>query len=200
MAGLPKSVARLINNLESLPGIGPKSATRLAFYFLATPKSYVEELVGNLTQVKEVVNYCEDCFLVIEGNGKCEICLDNKRDTKKICVVERAIDLLSLEQMGGYNGLYHVLGGALNPLEHVGPEDLKISELVSRVTAGMEIILATNPTMEGEATALYIKKKLEHFGSEITISRIGSGLPIGGDLEFADMATISQAMQGRRSW
>lgn len=200
MAGLPKSVAKLINSLEGLPGIGPKSATRLAFYFLSTPKSYVEELVNDLKQVKEVVNYCQDCFLIIEGKGKCEICLDEKRDLKKICVVERAIDLLSLEQMGSYRGLYHVLGGALNPLEHIGPEDLKIVELVSRISPGMEIILATNPTMEGEATALYIKKKLEHFGQTITISRIGSGLPIGGDLEFADMATISQAMQGRRNW
>lgn len=200
MAGLPKSVSRLINSLEGLPGIGPKSATRLAFYFLATPKNYVDDLVNNLKQVKEIVNYCEDCFLVIEGSGKCEICLDKKRDTKKICVVERAIDLLSLEQMGSYDGLYHVLGGALNPLEHIGPEDLKIADLVSRVVAGMEVILATNPTMEGEATALYIKKKLEHFGDSIVVSRIGSGLPIGGDLEFADMATISQAMQGRRNW
>jgi recombination protein RecR len=197
MAKLPRAVTELVNNLERLPGIGPKSATRLAFYLLTTPETYVNGLSETITKIKTDVKICQKCFSVSE-NDVCEICNDLGRNQKLICVVERVIDMVALENVGGYNGVYHVLGGSINPLEHVGPDDLKINELVSRVeTDGAEeIILATNSTMEGEATALYIKKKI---GDGVKITRIGSGLPIGADLEYADQATLARAMEGRRT-
>lgn len=198
MAELPKSIKNLIGVFERLPGIGPKSASRLAFYLLNVPESYVAEMARSLMAIKKEVKICKNCYSVTE-NEVCEICSDEKRDKKIICVVERAIDVMAIESIGGFNGVYHVLGGVVNPLEHVSPDDLKIDELISRVTDGMEIILATNPTMEGEATALYIKKKLEDLsGKNIKISRIGSGLPMGADLEYADQATLSRALEGRR--
>jgi len=206
MAGFPKSMQRLVSSLERLPGVGPKSATRLAFYFMTSPVSFSNELTSAIVELKQKLKFCKICFHITEDEV-CEICNDSMRNSVQICVVERPVDVLSLESTGGYKGLYHVLGGALNPLEHIGPEDLKIYELIERVgeLAGkseilLEIILATNPTMEGEATALYIKKKLEQFEGRIKLSRIGSGLPMGGDIEFADTATIAQAMNGRREW
>lgn len=208
MAELPKSIKNLIGVFERLPGIGPKSASRLAFYLLNTPESYVTEIARSLLAIKKEVKICKECFSVCEGEV-CSICEDEKRNKKIICVVERAIDVMAIENIGGYKGVYHVLGGVINPLEHVSPDDLKIEELIKRIddiwsrsggTADdLEIILATNPTMEGEATALYIKKKIENLGKEnIKISRIGSGLPMGADLEYADQATLSRAMEGRR--
>lgn len=203
MAHLPKAIVNLINVFERLPGIGPKSATRLAFYFLNTPMSFVEEVSKDLLRLKKEIKICRECFGVSE-NEVCEICTDNKRDKKVICVVERAIDVMAIENIGGYRGVYHVLGGVLNPLDHVGPDDLKIAELLERIrniingeNAKIEIIMATNPTMEGEATALYIRKKVREISEEIRVSRIGSGLPMGADLEFADQATLSRAMDGR---
>ncbi len=202
MAEFPKGIKNLIEAFERLPGIGPKGATRLVFYLLNTPKAYVQDLAAALIRMKEDVKICSECFSVSEQDV-CSICDDNKRNTWQICVVERAIDVMVIENMGGYKGIYHVLGGAINPLEHIGPDELKIEELVERVKNKLnvgdkciEVILATNPTMEGEATALYIKKKLE--GLEIKISRIGSGLPIGADLEYADQATLCRALDGRR--
>lgn len=203
MAELPKSIKNLIAAFERLPGIGPKSASRLVFYLLNTPESYVAEMSKSLLAIKKEVKICKECYSVCEGEI-CSICDDSKRSKKTICVVERAIDVMAIENIGGYKGVYHVLGGVVNPLEHVGPDDLKIDELVRRVEKivdgdEVEIILATNPTMEGEATALYIKKKLENIPSErLKISRIGSGLPMGADLEYADQATLSRAMDGRR--
>lgn len=203
MAELPKSIKNLIAAFERLPGIGPKSASRLVFYLLNTPESYVAEMAKSLLAIKKEVKICKECYSVCEGEI-CSICDDSKRNKKTICVVERAIDVMAIENIGGYKGVYHVLGGVVNPLEHVGPDDLKIDELVKRVEKvvngdEVEIILATNPTMEGEATALYIKKKLENIPSErLKISRIGSGLPMGADLEYADQATLSRAMDGRR--
>ncbi|MDD2483343.1 MAG: recombination mediator RecR [Candidatus Shapirobacteria bacterium] len=203
MVELPKSIKNLIAAFERLPGIGPKSASRLVFYLLNTPESYVAEMARSLLAIKKEIKICKTCFSVCEGEI-CSICDDSERNKKIICVVERAIDVMAIENIGGYKGVYHVLGGVVNPLEHVGPDDLKIDELVKRVeeivTDGeIEIILATNPTMEGEATALYIKKRLESLSDKnIKISRIGSGLPMGADLEYADQATLSRAMDGRR--
>ena len=208
MTDLPKSIKNLISAFERLPGIGPKSASRLVFYLLNTPESYVMEIARSLLAIKKEVKICKECFSVCEGEI-CSICEDEKRNRKIICVVERALDVIAIENIGGFNGVYHVLGGVLNPLEHVSPDDLKIDELIKRIddiwsrsggTADdLEIILATNPTMEGEATALYIKKKIENLAKEnIKISRIGSGLPMGADLEYADQATLSRAMEGRR--
>lgn len=196
MSVLPKAIIDLTNSFERLPGIGPKSANRLAFYLMNAPRSFGEDMAKNLLRVKDEVKVCRQCFGVSE-NEVCEICGDERRNKNMICVVERAIDVVALEKVGGYQGVYHVLGGVINPLDHVGPEDLKIEELLDRVQSGdvEEIILAMNPTMEGEATALYIKKKI---GNEIKITRIGSGLPIGADLEFADQITLSRAMDGRR--
>ncbi len=204
MAEFPKGVKNLINAFERLPGIGPKGATRLVFYLLNTPKVYVEDLATCLVKMKTDVKICKTCFSVSEQDI-CSICRDSNRNIRQICVVEKAIDVMIIENMGGYKGVYHVLGGVVNPLEHVGPDDLRIDELIQRVksfltnsdmSGDFEIILATNPTMEGEATALHIKKRLE--GLKIKISRIGSGLPIGADLEYADQATLSRALEGRK--
>ncbi len=203
MTELPKSIKNLIAAFERLPGIGPKSASRLVFYLLNTPESYVAQMAKSLLAIKKEVKICKECFSVCESEI-CSICDDLERNKRTICVVERAIDVMAIENIGGYQWVYHVLGGVVNPLEHVGPDDLKIDELIKRVEkllgdGEIEIILATNPTMEGEATALYIKKKLENLDDKkIKISRIGSGLPMGADLEYADQATLSRAMEGRR--
>lgn len=205
MAEFPRGIKNLIAAFERLPGIGPKGATRLAFYLINTPKAYVMELASCLVKMKDETKICKECFSVSEEET-CSICKDSKRNRRQICVVERAIDVMAIENMGGFKGIYHVLGGVVNPLEHISPDDLKIDELTKRIkdilshsdgiVDDLEIILATNPTMEGEATALYIKKRLD--GLKIKLSRIGSGLPIGADLEYADQATLSRAMEGRR--
>ena len=204
MAELPKSVRNLILAFERLPGVGPKSAARLVFYLLNTPKAYVMDLAKLLVEFKDETKICRECFSVSDKET-CPICKDVKRNKKIVCVVEKAIDVMAVEALGGFNGVYHVLGGVINPLDHVGPEDLKIFELIEKIKkfsndgidlSKVEVILATNPTMEGEATALYIKKKLE--GLEVKITRIGSGLPMGADLEYADQATLSRALDGRR--
>jgi recombination protein RecR len=201
MADFPKAIKDVITSFERLPGIGPKGAARLAFYLMNTPKTYVKELADCLIKMKDEIKICRTCFSVSEKDV-CSICNDEKRNHLLICVVERAIDVMAIENMGGFKGTYHVLGGVINPLDHVGPDDLKINELVERVKnfdKEMEIILATNPTMEGEATALYIKKKLEDLKiKNLKITRIGSGLPMGADLEYADQATLSRALDGRR--
>jgi recombination protein RecR len=205
MTNFPKAIKDLINGFERLPGIGPKGASRLVFYLLNTPEAYVKELAEDLLKIKKEVKICKKCFSVSEEDI-CSICSDKSRDSRQICVVERAIDVMALENMGGFKGIYHVLGGVINPLEHVGPEELKIDELLKRTKKNLEenkecleIILATNPTMEGEATALYIKKKLADLNIDnLKVTRIGSGLPIGADLEYADQATLCRALDGRR--
>lgn len=197
MVQFPKALRDLITSFERLPGIGPKSATRLAFYLLNTPSSFVVDFAQALVNIKKDIKICRQCFSVSEEE-ECVICKDEKRDHGLICVVERAIDVMAIENMGGYKGIYHVLGGVINPLDHVGPDDLKIDELLARLDKINEVIIATNPTMEGEATALYLKRKIEERKPDLKISRIGSGLPMGADLEFADQATLSQAMDGRR--
>ncbi len=199
MKKLPKALNEVIENLSRLPGIGPKSASRLGFYLLAVPDNFSEKLAESITDLKKKTKICRQCFGVGEED-ECEICRDSDRDRKQICVVERADEVMAIEAIGGYKGLYHVLGGVINPLDHVGPDDLKIDELLARVeNDGIEeIILATNPTIEGEGTALYIKKKLEGINFKGKVTRIGSGLPMGAELGFADQVTLSRSFEGRR--
>ncbi len=197
MAYYPEPVARLIEALERLPGIGPKTAQRLAFFLLKRPADEVRELAESLLAVKERIVYCRSCFNVTDEDP-CRICADPARDERVLCVVEEPNDLLAMERTGEYRGRYHVLLGALSPLDGIGPDDLKVRELLTRLEAGTirEVILATNPNVEGEATALYLAKLLRPLGVKIT--RIARGLPVGGDLEYADQVTLSKALEGRR--
>ena len=197
MAYYPEPVARLIEALQRLPGIGPKTAQRLTFFMLKRPIDEVRELADSLLAVKERIVYCSTCFNVTEQDP-CRICTDPARDTGLLCVVEEPNDLLAMERTGEFKGRYHVLLGALSPLEGIGPDDIKVRELLARLDAGgaSEVILATNPNVEGEATALYLTKLMRPLGVRIT--RIARGLPVGGDLEYADQVTLSKALEGRR--
>ena len=197
MAYYPEPVARLIDALQRLPGIGPKTAQRLTFYMLKRPADEVRELGDALLAVKEKITYCRTCFNVTDEDP-CRICNDPRRDEHVICVVEEPNDLLAMERTGEYRGRYHVLLGALSPLDGIGPEDLKIRELLLRLEGRetTEVILATNPNVEGEATALYLAKLLRPLAVRIT--RIARGLPVGGDLEYADQVTLTKALEGRR--
>ncbi|PYN93738.1 MAG: recombination protein RecR [Candidatus Rokuibacteriota bacterium] len=198
MAHYPEPVARLIEALQRLPGIGPKTAQRLTFFLLKRPVEEVRELSEALVAVKDRIVYCQTCFNVTDEDP-CRICRDPGRDTRLICVVEEPNDLLAMERTGEFRGSYHVLLGALSPLDGIGPEDLKVRELLARLDAGAgttEVILATNPNVEGEATALYLAKLLRPLGVKVT--RIARGLPVGGDLEYADQVTLSKALEGRR--
>lgn len=204
MNTLPTSLQKAINFFEKLPGIGPKSAKRLGFYLLRLPQEDLEEFGEHVLQIKKSSLYCEKCFHLTEQK-LCSICLDEARDASLITVVEDVLDLLSMENGSKYKGVYHVLHGRIDPLNYIGPEDLKINELLTRVGNSEvihEIVLATNPTMEGEATAMYIQKKLlevkHEKNKDFKISRIAYGLPIGADLEFADYMTLQKAMEGRR--
>ncbi len=196
---LPEPIQNLINALERLPGIGPKSASRLAFHFLRADESLSTELAEALTGIKQKIGYCSECFNITEaGRERCEICENPKRDGSVICVLEDALDVLALERMGAFTGKYHVLQGVLNPIEGIGPDDIKIKPLIERVARGgiREVILATNPSMEGDATALYISQRLASLGVQVT--RLARGLPMGGDLEYADQSTLLRALQGRQ--
>jgi len=208
---LPKPLQSLKDSFESLPGIGPKTAERLTFHLLRVPQERLDTFADSVSALKQT-KICKICKNVGEDEI-CEVCADPKRDKEKICVVESPLDVLALEK-SGYNGLYHVLHGAINPIAGIGPEELFIEDLLSRIKKWdstlsgttpyeldkLEIILATNPDLEGEATAMYIKNKLEKCGSTlIRISRIGRGLPTGGDLEYADETTLKRAMEGRTS-
>lgn len=196
---LPESIQSLINSLERLPGIGPKSASRLAFYLLRAPDEIAQDLSVALADLKARTAFCQECFNITEaGRERCEICESSKRDGSLICVVEEALDVLALERTGGFQGKYHVLQGVLSPIEGIGPDDLKIRQLFVRVQAGgvQEVILATNPSMEGDATALYLRQHLEPLGVRVT--RLARGLPVGGDLEYADQNTLLRALSGRQ--
>lgn len=196
---LPEPIQNLINALERLPGIGPKSASRLAFYFLRADESLSSELAEALTGLKDKIAFCSECFNITEaGRELCEICENPKRDASIICVLEDALDVLALERMGAYQGRYHVLQGVLNPIEGIGPDDIKIRPLIERVARGgiREVILATNPSMEGDTTALYLQQQLRSSGVQVT--RLARGLPMGGDLEYADQNTLLRALQGRQ--
>jgi recombination protein RecR len=197
VAHYPEPVARLIDALQRLPGIGPKTAQRLTFFLLKRPTDEVRELSEALLAVKERIVYCRVCFNVTDQDP-CRICADPARDSGLLCIVEEPNDLLAMERTGEFRGRYHVLLGALSPLDGIGPEDLKVRELLARLDAGgtQEVILATNPNVEGEATALYLARLLRPLGMRVT--RIARGLPVGGDLEYADQVTLSKALEGRR--
>lgn len=196
---LPESLQNLIVALERLPGIGPKSASRLAFYLLRAPDDVAQDLASALASLKEKTAFCQECFNITEaGRERCEVCESGRRDSQLICVVEEALDVLALERTDGYRGKYHVLQGVLSPIEGIGPDDLKIRQLIERVRRGgvKEVILATNPSMEGDATALYLRQQLEPLGVRVT--RLARGLPVGGDLEYADQNTLLRALSGRQ--
>ncbi len=196
---LPASIQNLITALERLPGIGPKSASRLAFYLLRTSDDVAQDLSVALANLKANTAFCQECSNITEaGRERCEICESSKRDASLICVVEEALDVLALERTGGFQGKYHVLQGVLSPIEGIGPDDLKIKQLLARVSGGgvREIILATNPSMEGDATAQYLQGQLKQFNVHVT--RLARGLPVGGDLEYADQNTLLRALSGRQ--
>ena len=192
------AIQDLIDELGRLPGIGPKSAQRLAFHVLQQDAADVMRLAKALQRVKELVRFCSVCFNVAEGE-QCRICRDPRRTDEVICVVEEPKDVVAIEKTGEFRGRYHVLGGAINPLEGVGPDNLRIRELMARLGTGAvkELILATDPNTEGEATATYIALMVKPMG--ITVSRLASGLPVGGDLEYADEVTLGRAFEGRRA-
>ncbi len=187
----------LIDELGRLPGVGPKSAQRIAFHILATDKADVERLAQALRTVAEQVKFCAICFNISEEET-CRVCRDPRRDRTTICVVEEPKDVGAIERTREFRGLYHVLGGAISPIDHVGPGDLHIRELLTRLADQnvTEVILATDPTLEGEATATYIARLLAD--TDVTLSRLASGLPVGGDLEYADEVTLGRAFSGRR--
>jgi recombination protein RecR len=195
-------VQELIDELGRLPGIGPKSAQRIAFHLLKVPADDALRLARSIEAAKERVSFCRRCFNVAEGPSgglvECEICLDSRRDPTIICVVEEPRDVVAVEKTGEYKGRFHVLQGAINPLEGVGPEQLRIRELLARLEGEgiAEVILCTNPNIEGDATAMYLAQLLRPLGLRVT--RIASGLPVGGDLEYADELTLGRALEGRR--
>jgi recombination protein RecR len=197
MAYYPEPVARLIEAFQKLPGIGPKTAQRLTFFLLKRPAAEVSALSEALMRAKSEIIHCGICFNVTEEDP-CRICKDPARDARLLCIVEEPNDLLALERTGEYRGRYHVLLGALSPLDGIGPEDLRVRELLMRLEKESmdEVILATNPNVEGEATAIYLAKLLKALVPRVT--RIARGLPVGGDLEYADEVTLSKALEGRR--
>jgi recombination protein RecR len=196
---LPTPLQDLINALSRLPGIGPKTASRLTFHLLRAPEDLAQDLASALLNLKSGTAYCPVCFnITAAGRSVCEICERPERQTGALCVVEEPLDVLALERTGGFEGSYHVLHGALSPIEGIGPDDLRIRELLGRVRAGgiREIILATNPSMEGDATAMYLRQQLLPMGVHVT--RLARGLPVGGDLEYADQNTLLRALAGRQ--
>lgn len=196
---LPLPIQNLIDAFSRLPGIGPKTASRLTFFLLNAPEDVAEALSEALHELKANTVDCPICFNVTSaGRTECEICASSERDPGVVCVVEEPLDVLAMERTGGFQGRYHVLRGALSPIEGIGPEDLTIRQLIGRVKAGdiRELILATNPSMEGDATAMYIQQQIKEPGVKVT--RLARGLPIGGDLEYADQTTLLRALMGRQ--
>lgn len=192
------SIERLANLLARLPGIGRKTASRLAFHILKLPMDDARELAETILEVKERVGFCSICFNISEGDP-CRICGDQNRARNIIVVVEDTADAAAMDKVEGYGGLYHVLGGRLSPLDGIGPDDLKIKELLNRLTDEVtEIVIATNPNVEGEATAVYLSRLLKPMG--VKVSRIARGLPVGSDLEYADSATLTRAFEGRQEF
>jgi recombination protein RecR len=190
-------IQELIDELARLPGIGPKSAQRLAFYIVKAPPDEAKRLAEALVNAKERVRFCRECYGVSEGE-LCRVCRDPSRDVTVICVVEESKDQAAIEKAGIVKGRYHILGGAISPLEGIGPDDLRVQELLDRVARDQvrEVILATNPNLEGNATAMYVAGLIKPLGVRVT--RLASGLPVGGDLEYADEVTLGQALEGRR--
>ena len=196
MQHYPQSIRNLIRRLARLPGVGEKTAERLAMHILKTSRREAEELAASIGEVKEKVRLCSRCFSLSDGE-LCRICSDPGRDPSLLCVVEQPADMISIEKSGAYNGLYHVLSGALSPMEGIGPEDIRIGQLLRRVREGTvkELILATGTSVEGEATASYIKEQIA--GLDLKVSRIASGVPIGGDLKYVDQMTLKRALDFR---
>jgi recombination protein RecR len=196
---LPTPIQDLINAFSRLPGIGPKTASRLTFYLLNSPEDLSQDLASALDNLKSKTTYCQTCFNITDaGQTQCEICTNEDRDQDVLCVVEEPLDVLAIERTQGFQGRYHVLQGVLSPIEGISPDDLKIRELISRVSEGdiREVILATNPSMEGDATAMYLRQQLAPLGVQVT--RLARGLPVGGDLEYADQHTLLKAIAGRQ--
>ncbi len=193
----PEPVTRLIEAFAQLPGIGPKTASRLTFYLLRRPAEQAEALAAALRDLKQKVVFCTTCFNITEASP-CAICRDEGRDRSIICVVEEPLDVVAIERTGEYKGLYHVLHGAISPVEGIGPDELRIKDLLVRLQdrSVREVLLATNPNLEGEATAMYLARLLQPAGVRVT--RLARGLPVGGDLEYADAVTLSRALEGRR--
>jgi recombination protein RecR len=198
----PEPVTRLIEGFSQLPGIGPKTASRLTFYLLRRPAEQSEALADALRDLKQKIVFCGTCFNITEVNP-CAICQDEGRDRSAICVVEEPLDVIAIDRTGEFRGLYHVLHGAISPVEGIGPDELRINELVSRLKNAelearpiQEVLLATNPNLEGEATAMYLAQVIRPMGVRVT--RLARGLPVGGDLEYADTVTLGRALEGRR--
>ncbi len=191
-------IARLLEELERLPGIGPKSAQRIAHYLLVADPADADRLANAITEVKRTIHFCEQCFNFAEER-LCAVCADPERDVSMVCVVEEPRDLTAIERTGEFHGLYHVLHGAISPIDGIGPDQLKVRELIERIGTGdsiAEIVLATNPNVEGETTAVYLARLIKPLGVKVT--RIASGLPVGGELEYADEVTLGRAMECRR--
>ncbi len=197
MAYYPRPMDRLIGELTRLPGIGPKTGQRLAFYILSSSKSEAEQLAEAIIDAKENIKYCSECNNLTESDP-CKLCGSIERDRSMLCIVESAKDVIAMEKTGEYDGLYHVLHGSISPMDGIGPDDIRIDNLFPRLEKGdfKEIILATDPNAEGDATSMYLAKLLKPLGFKVT--RIASGLPVGGDLEYADEVTLSKALEGRR--
>ncbi|MBI2032834.1 MAG: recombination protein RecR [Candidatus Levybacteria bacterium] len=206
---IPKTIQDLIESFEKLPGIGPKTAQRLTFYLLHVPQGELEKFANSLIDLKTKTTICSTCYSIGESDP-CDICSNPQRDSSVICVVEEPLDVLAIEKSRKYNGLYHVLHGRIDPLNSIGPDEIYIRQLFDRVKNSKnggsisEVIIATNPTMEGEATAMYISKQLKgqsaSWRTKVKITRIGRGLPVGSDLEYADEITLENALQGRQEY
>ena len=194
-----RPISELIEQLRRLPGIGPKSAQRIAFYLLRTPVEDVERLANSVVNAKRAVRFCDRCCN-LAVSALCDICESPRRDTSRLCVVEDPRDVVAFERTGAFDGLYHVLHGALNPLEGIGPEELKVAELQRRLATEdiQEVVLGTNPNLEGEATSMFLAKLLSSFGVQVTM--LARGLPAGGDLEYADELTLARALAGRQEF
>lgn len=197
MNATAEPVARLIEELCKLPGVGPKTAQRLAFFLLRSPDDQARDLARAIIEVKERIIFCSRCFNITESDP-CRICADESRDASQICVVEEPLDILAVERTRSYRGLYHVLHGAISPMDGIGPEDLRVRELLGRLQGDTvrEVILATNPNLEGEATGMYLARLISPLGIKVT--RLARGLPVGGDLEYADEITLTRALENRQ--
>lgn len=200
---IAKAVTNLVEAFERLPGIGPKSAQRLTYYLLHVPQSELDKLADAASNLKKGTKECSVCHNIVETDP-CDICADSGRDGRVICVVEQPLDVLALEKTRGFTGVYHVLHGKIDPLHNIGPEEIKIEELIQRIrdpgSKTQEIILALNPNMEGEATCLYLKNQILKVNGKVRISRLAHGLPVGADIEYADDVTLTRAMEGRREY
>lgn len=193
----PAPIQRLLDELERLPGVGPKSAQRIAYWMLTADETHTQRLADAIVEVKRAIHFCPRCFNFAEGE-LCEVCADPERDTSTVCVVEEPRDLAAIERTHEYRGVYHVLHGAISPIDGIGPDQLRVRELIERLGADevREVVIATNPNVEGETTALYLARLIKPL--EVRVTRIASGLPVGGDLEYADEVTLGRALEARR--